>query len=341
MPEQILLKNTEENNLYLCFQIDDKTYALTTEKVMEILMLPLLNYPQKLPKFVAGILNYNNILLNVFDMRKILNFPAKKFEINNQIIIIKGEETLIAVIVDKVTDFYTVLNEKVQTITNTTFNNFVNSFCREGDKVINIVDVQSLEKFIKNIDKEETETNYRDYFPDDDKSKYILEKRSNDLALKSSLNISAQFYAKDKYLTFKLGEHVYCLNAEMVKEVISTKNYSITTIPYVPSFIKGVINLKGDFYTVFSLKQFIGIKSDIITDEEKMIVLALNDMKAVLLVDEIGHLLNISPDKLHSQNNLNLNKMFIKSEIYIDNKVYNILDMQRLLNDNRIFIGKE
>ena len=81
MPEQILLKNTEENNLYLCFQIDDKTYALTTEKVMEILMLPLLNYPQKLPKFVAGILNYNNILLNVFDMRKILNFPAKKFEI--------------------------------------------------------------------------------------------------------------------------------------------------------------------------------------------------------------------------------------------------------------------
>ena len=75
--------------------------------------------------------------------------------------------------------------------------------------------------------------------------------------------------------------------------------------------------------------------------EEKMIVIASNDMKIILLVDEIGNLLNIAPEKFHSQNDLNLNKMFIKSEIYIDNKVYNILDMQRLLNDERIFIGKD
>ncbi len=341
MPEQLLLNQSSENNLYLCFSIDDKIYALNTENVMEILMLPQLNYPQKLPKYEAGILNYNNIVINVCDLRKILNFPTKKFELNNQIIIIKGEESLISIIVDKVTDFYTALPGKIQTIANTSFTSLVNSFCREGDDIINILDISTLEKFIKNIHEEEDEINYRELFPDDKKSKHVLEKRSNDIALKSAFNVSESFMAKDKYLTFNLGKHIYCINAEMVKEVISTKNYAITKIPYVPSYIKGVINLKGDFYTVFSLKELVGVESQEVLDEEKMIVIASNDMKVVLLVDEIGNLLNIAPEKFHSQNDLNLNKMFIKSEIYLDNKVYNILDMQRLLNDERIFIGKE
>ncbi len=341
MPEQLLLNQSSENNLYLCFSIDDKIYALNTENVMEILMLPQLNYPQKLPKYVAGILNYNNIVINVCDLRKILNFPTKKFELNNQIIIIKGEESLISIIVDKVTDFYTALPGKIQTIANTSFTSLVNSFCREGDDIINILDISTLEKFIKNIHEEEDEINYRELFPNDKKSKHVLEKRSNDIALKSAFNVSESFMAKDKYLTFNLGKHIYCINAEMVKEVISTKNYAITKIPYVPSYIKGVINLKGDFYTVFSLKELVGVEPQEVLDEEKMIVIASNDMKVVLLVDEIGNLLNIAPEKFHSQNDLNLNKMFIKSEIYLDNKVYNILDMQRLLNDERIFIGKE
>ncbi len=341
MPEQLLLNQSSENNLYLCFSIDDKIYALNTENVMEILMLPQLNYPQKLPKYVAGILNYNNIVINVCDLRKILNFPTKKFELNNQIIIIKGEESLISIIVDKVTDFYTALPGKIQTIANTSFTSLVNSFCREGDDIINILDISTLEKFIKNIHEEEDEINYRELFLNDKKSKHVLEKRSNDIALKSAFNVSESFMAKDKYLTFNLGKHIYCINAEMVKEVISTKNYAITKIPYVPSYIKGVINLKGDFYTVFSLKELVGVEPQEVLDEEKMIVIASNDMKVVLLVDEIGNLLNIAPEKFHSQNDLNLNKMFIKSEIYLDNKVYNILDMQRLLNDERIFIGKE
>ncbi len=341
MPEQLLLNQKTENNLYLCFCIDEKVYALKTDNVMEILMLPQLNYPQKLPKFVAGILNYNNIIINVCDLRKILNFPTKKFELNNQIIIIKGEESLIAIIVDKVTDFYTALPENIQTIANTSFNSLVNSFCREGDTIINILDIITLEKFVKNIHEEENDINYRELFPDDEKAKHVLEKRSNDIALKSAMNVSETFLAKDKYLTFNLDKHIYCMNAEMVKEVISTKNFAITKIPYVPSYIKGVINLKGDFYTVLSLKDFVGIEAKETPVEEKMIVIASNDMKIILLVDEIGNLLNIAPEKFHSQNDLNLNKMFIKSEIYIDNKVYNILDMQRLLNDERIFIGKD
>ena len=312
MPEQLLLNQSSENNLYLCFSIDDKIYALNTENVMEILMLPQLNYPQKLPKYVAGILNYNNIVINVCDLRKILNFPTKKFELNNQIIIIKGEESLISIIVDKVTDFYTALPGKIQTIANTSFTSLVNSFCREGDDIINILDISTLEKFIKNIHEEEDEINYRELFPNDKKSKHVLEKRSNDIALKSAFNVSESFMAKDKYLTFNLGKHIYCINAEMVKEVISTKNYAITKIPYVPSYIKGVINLKGDFYTVFSLKELVGVEPQEVLDEEKMIVIASNHMKVVLLVDEIGNLLNIAPEKFHSQNDLNLNKMFIK-----------------------------
>lgn len=87
--------------LYLCFELDDRTYALNAEFVMEVTMLPALITPQKLPENTVGILNYNGLLINVPDIRRLLNLPQKNFTVTNQIIIVKGEESLWAIIVDK------------------------------------------------------------------------------------------------------------------------------------------------------------------------------------------------------------------------------------------------
>ena len=80
--------------LHLCFELDDKIYAMNAEFVMEVTMLPGLITPQKLPENVVGVLNYNGLLINVLDIRMLLNLPKKNYDITNQIIIVKGEESL-------------------------------------------------------------------------------------------------------------------------------------------------------------------------------------------------------------------------------------------------------
>ena len=341
MTQPLFENHTAKNNLYLCFQLDDKTYAVDSDRVIEIIMLPKLDYPQRLSENIVGILNYNSILINVVDIRKILNFPPKPYELSNQIIIIKGYESLIAVIVDKVTDFYKSAPQNVQTLTNNSFQNVINNFYNDNDKIVSIIDVNALESFLKKTLVKESTTDYRQYFPTDDKAIEMLEKRGKDIALKSSTNLSGNFFGKDQYIIFKLGKHNYCIYSNFVKELVNTRTCNITYVPYVHSFIKGVVNLKGEFYTVVSLKEFIGIENKDVVEEEKLIVLNSKDLKVVFLVDEIVDIVNIAPDEISNKNDLKLGGMFIKAEIYMGNMVFNILDTERLINDKRLFVGNE
>lgn len=337
---QEALTNIQDNgaNLHLCFELDEKTYAINSECVMEVTMLPSLISPQKLPENIVGILNYNSILINVIDIRKILNLPQRNFETTNQIIIIKGEESLIAVIVDKVSNFISTKNNNFQPTSLDMSQSFIKSFYQIDDRIINILNIASLENAVKEAKERQGVISYPALFPKDEVSVQILEKRNREIALKMNFNPDADFYGKDQYIIFDINGHIYCIYSAFVKELVSLKNYTVTKIPYTPNYIKGIVNLKGDFFTVLSLKEFIGFDNMNNIEEEKMIVLESKDLKLALLVDEIIDVMNVSKEQIHNKNNIQLDGLYIKAEIYTDNKIYNMLNIDKLINDKKLYI---
>ena len=50
----------QKKNTHLYFQIGENKYAINTSNVLEIMKLPALDYPQKLPNNIIGLLKYNN-----------------------------------------------------------------------------------------------------------------------------------------------------------------------------------------------------------------------------------------------------------------------------------------
>lgn len=131
-----LLTIEDPDNLHLCFVLDNKTYALNAKNVLEVTTLPLINEPQKLPEYIVGILNYNDMFINVIDIRKVFSLTQKKYELSNKIIIIKGSESLIAIIVDEVTDFFTAHPSKIQRVMGESFNNIARTFYKLNDEVV-------------------------------------------------------------------------------------------------------------------------------------------------------------------------------------------------------------
>ncbi len=336
---QSLTTNMEPgSNLHLCFELDEKTYAINTSCVMEVIMLPALSTPQKLPENIVGILNYNSILINVIDIRKILNLPVKAYEPSNQVIIIKGEESLIAVIADKVSDFFSANPGNIQPTSFDLNKSLIKSFYHSNEKIINILNPISLENALKQSKGNESSIDYPKLFPSDALSTAKLTKRAADIASKINFNLDTDFFSKDQYIIFKINSHTYCLDSSYVKELINIKNYTITKIPYTPEYLKGIINLKGDFYTVVSLKEFIQFNEYNKIKEEKIIVLEAKDLRLALLVDDILDAVSVSKDQIHNKNDIKLEDMYIKAEIYYDNKVYNLLDIERLLNDKKLYI---
>ena len=60
----------------------------------------------------------------------------------------------------------------------------------------------------------------------------------------------------EKYLIFSSDGLMYGIKAEQVKDIIT--DYSITYLPQVPSYVKGVINLRGQIIPVVDIRLRLG-----------------------------------------------------------------------------------
>ena len=77
-----------KKNSHLYFQIGKNKYAISTDNVLEIMKLPMLDYPQKLPNNIVGLLKYNNFVINIVDLRFYLNIDVPPYSTHNELLIV-------------------------------------------------------------------------------------------------------------------------------------------------------------------------------------------------------------------------------------------------------------
>jgi purine-binding chemotaxis protein CheW len=98
-----------------------------------------------------------------------------------------------------------------------------------------------------------------------------------------------------KYLTFALGKEEYGIEILKVREIIGYM--TITAIPQMPDYVKGIINLRGQVIPVVDLRSRFGMEIKEITDQTCIIVVDIHQSErsfhAGLVVDHVQEVLNI------------------------------------------------
>lgn len=98
-----------------------------------------------------------------------------------------------------------------------------------------------------------------------------------------------------KYLTFYLSKEEYGIRALNVREIIGMT--TITAMPQVPAYVKGVINLRGKIIPVVDLRLKFGLKETEYTDKACIIIVDLKSnnggMPMGVVVDAVSEVLNI------------------------------------------------
>jgi purine-binding chemotaxis protein CheW len=99
-----------------------------------------------------------------------------------------------------------------------------------------------------------------------------------------------------EFLSFVLGDEHYALDIMSVKEIRGYE--AVTKIANAPSFIKGVINLRGDIVPIVDLR----IKFDVgeATYNEFTIVIMLNVAKRIvgIVVDGVSDVIRLADDDI-------------------------------------------
>lgn len=99
-----------------------------------------------------------------------------------------------------------------------------------------------------------------------------------------------------KYLTFRVASEEYGLQILKVREIIGLME--ITPVPRTPSFVRGVINLRGRIIPVISLRSKFDLPSVEDTEETCIIVVDVrrnnNVIQMGIVVDSVSEVLDIS-----------------------------------------------
>ena len=324
---------------YLLFSLDSKKYAIEISHVVEVIKLTELEYPQKLPIFLCGLLHYNHLTINIINTPKVLGLPEKKFDIDSQILIVKTGESIFGFVVDKVFDLLSISREKVHLRPYNSSDNIIKFITYVDEEMVFIFDLHFLEKYIKSNESAYTESKICELFPTDENSLKILHERKQQLARKEDYSLSWAFTETDEYISFSINSNNFCINIGSIKEITKINKDAITKVPCAPNFITGIISYHGEFYTVIDIGCFLNNSSSVTNEQQyKLILINDSDFKIALLVTEVHNILKLFPNEIQINKYDDQTTKYFSGEFVRNSVLIRILNIKNLLSDKRLFV---
>ena len=132
----------------------------------------------------------------------------------------------------------------------------------------------------------------------------------------------------ERCLTFESGDLILYISTKHVIEIIN--NHSITPLPLVAPYIKGIINLRGQILPVVDLKLRMGQGDAASTNSTCIIVLDINSVSLGILVDSVRQVVNINLKNVRPIPLKRQQKLLDGMVIMEDGSVFMSIDCQAL-----------
>lgn len=162
----------------------------------------------------------------------------------------------------------------------------------------------------------------------------ILRARARDLARVPEQPATGDGFLE--VLEFRLAQEEYAIETRYVHEVHPLRQ--LTSLPSTPSFITGIVNVRGRIVPVVDLKKFFGLEDSGLTDLHRVILVSGNGLEFGLLADVSVGVRTLAPDALHAAPSTvsGIGAEYVRG---VTAERLILLDMERILSDPRIIVN--
>ncbi len=95
-------------------------------------------------------------------------------------------------------------------------------------------------------------------------------------------------------VSFKLGNEEYAVDILKVQEI--NRLTEITSVPNAPSYLEGVINLRGKVIPVINLRKKFGLADKDVDSHSRVMILDIRGITTGVIVDAVSEVLRINTD---------------------------------------------
>lgn len=139
-----------------------------------------------------------------------------------------------------------------------------------------------------------------------------------------------------KVVVFRLGEEEYGVDILQVKTI--ERMMKITRVPKAPSFVEGVVNLRGEIIPIIDLRKRFDLPAREVSENTHIIVVKIEDLVVGMIVDGVTEVMSISQEAIELPPAIigGINAAYLKGVAKVDNRLIILLNLDRILNIEEI-----
>ena len=263
------------------FDVDGQEYAIAIEDVQEIVQVPeaVIHVPHS-ESHVLGVMTLRSRLLPLVNLRSMFALADRDLDEKSRIVVLTLNGVSVGVVVDAVSEVLRVSKSGVDALPAMLAREGnlaeVTSICRldNGKRLVSIVTARNL--FGHSVVKEALSAVNESKAGSDGEDKKQDDNLDDD----------------EQVVIFRLDKEEFGAPIASVQEIVRVPE-ELVRVPKAPTFVEGVINLRGTVLPVIDLRLRLGLEQVERTDRQRIMVFLISGVRTGFIVDQVAEVLRI------------------------------------------------
>jgi purine-binding chemotaxis protein CheW len=304
----------------LSLSLGQQEYGLPLDRVREIIPLP--DHISEMPRpetAVLGVMTLQDRLLPIVSLRALLGLPAAgERQQRSKIVVVTLGNGAVGVVADATREILRISPDIIDPapalLTRGEGEAEISSICRvdNGRRLIALLSPDQL------------------FRPD--LVRRILAEQGTADDPQSQPEASAM--AHEQFIIFRLGKQDYGIPIAAVAEIARPPE-EITQLPKAPSFIDGVMNLRGSVVPIINLRRRFDLDATEHATSQRILILSVGGVAAGFLVDSVSEIMKAQIDAIHPAPEVSQEQMRLISRVInleADGRLVLLVDPAQLLD---------
>jgi purine-binding chemotaxis protein CheW len=137
-------------------------------------------------------------------------------------------------------------------------------------------------------------------------------------------------------VVFSLGREEFAVEVTQVREIMRMEE--VTRMPKSPSFVEGIINLRGQIIAVIDLAKRLNLQSLERTGETRIIVVEADEIKVGMIVDSVSEVLRVNAEAVEVTPTMaaDMSVAYLQGVVKQDSRLIILLDLTKVLSIDEI-----
>ena len=145
----------------------------------------------------------------------------------------------------------------------------------------------------------------------------------------SAVNVAAD--GPREFIAFRVGVQEFCIDIMSVREIRGWT--PATALPHAPSYVRGVINLRGSVLPVVDLAERLGFPPTDASARQVIIVVQVGAQIIGLLVDAVSDILTLTTETIQPTPEVAsaFVKFFVRGMLAIDGRMIGVIELDSVM----------